>query len=141
MSGLLDTLGRLHPALVHFPVALVTTALVAEQLYIARKREWFGAAARFMVAAAAWMSVPSAVAGFAAASGEAVPPALAGVFSVHRIAGVVVPGVVWLAYAVCLGARRSGQVWEQALYRVILWLAFAAVGVAAWYGGRLVHGA
>jgi uncharacterized membrane protein len=140
MNGLIREIGGFHPALVHFPVALVLTALVAEALYMGRKAEWCAHAARFMLVAAAWLSVPSAVAGFAAAESETIPAALEGAFAIHRIAGVVVPVLAVLACALGEGARRSGQVWEQGLYRVVLLLAAAAVLVAGLYGGELVHG-
>lgn len=140
MNELIHRIGEFHPTLVHFPVALVPAALVAEALYMGKKAEWCGHAARFMLAAAACMSVPSAIAGFMAAEAETIPVALEGVFAVHRIAGIVVPVLAVLAYALGEGARRSGQVWEQGLFRVVLLLAAAAVLVAGFCGGELVHG-
>ena len=139
MSGVIETLGRFHPVLVHFPVALVVTAMVAELLYIGKKADRYTETARFMLAAAACVSIPSAVAGFAAAAGQSFPSGLQVVFTIHRIAGVATPVLVVLAYALCEGARRRGQVWEQALYRVFLATATACVMVAGYFGGLLVH--
>ena len=86
------------------------------------------------------MSIPSAAAGLAAASGEAVAADLGGAFTIHRIAGLVAPGLIVLACAMGEGARRSGQVWEQGVYRVFLFVAVVCVVVAGFYGGLLVHG-
>jgi uncharacterized membrane protein len=139
VSGVIETLGRCHPALVHFPVALVVTAMLAELMFIGKKVARYTEAARFMLAAAALASIPTAVAGFAAAAGEVFPAGLQSAFTIHRIAGIAVPVLIVLAYALCEGARRSGQVWEQGLYRFFLYLATAVVLVAGYFGGLLVH--
>ena len=135
MNALIHEIGEFHPALVHFPVALTLTAAVAEALYMGRKSGRFGDAARFVLAAAVWLSVPAAVAGLMAGESEAIPDALAGTFAVHRIAGLVAPVLIILAYALGEGARRSGQVWEQGLYRLVLLLAAVCVLIAGFYGG------
>lgn len=140
LDGLWHTLGELHPAIVHFPVALTLTAFVAEMLVLGRKRQWYADAARFMIVAAAATAIPAALAGFAAASAEEIAPALAGAFAVHRVAGLVTPPLAVLAAGLALGTRRSGQVWEQILYRVFLTLAAASAAVAAVAGGWLAHG-
>lgn len=140
MSGVLENIGHFHPALVHFPVALVLTAAVAEALYMTKRKQRYGDAARFVITAAAWLSVPAAAAGFAAASGETFDARLEGVFTIHRVAGTTLPFLVILAYAMGEGARRSGQVWEQMLYRLVLLVAVVCVLVAAYYGGLLEHG-
>ena len=139
MSGWVEYFGRLHPVLVHFPVALIVTAAVAEVLYMSKREQRFGDAARFMIAAAAWSAVPAAAAGFAAASGQTIAMALERAFSIHWVVGVAVPVVAFLAHGTCEGVRRSGHVWEQMLYRVFLLLAVAAVVVAAYFGGLLGH--
>lgn len=138
MNAVWGGLGHLHPALVHFPVALVLVAAAAEVMYVWRKKQRFGDAARFMIAAAAWLSVPAAVAGFAAAAD--VNPSMLRVFTIHRISGVALPVLAFLAYAMNEGARHSGQVWEQMTYRVCLLLAVVCVLLAAYCGGLLAHG-
>lgn len=140
MSGAVELIGRLHPALVHFPVALILTAALAETFYITKREQRFGDAARFMIAAAAWLSVPAAAAGIAVASGQTIAMALRRAFSIHWVAGVAVPVLAFLAYGMSEGVRRSGQVWEQLLYRLFLLLAAAGVLLAAYFGGVLAHG-
>jgi uncharacterized membrane protein len=140
VSEVVHELGQLHPALVHFPIALVSLAVVAEALYMARKRQWFGDAARFMIAAGAWMAAPAAAAGLAEASGEAYTGEAARAFSVHWVCGVAAAVLAFLAYGLGEATRRSGQVWEQALYRLFLLLAAVCVLFAAYFGGVLGHG-
>lgn len=132
--------GSYHPLLVHFPVALIIAASVAETLLIIKRNPDYGAAARFCVAAAAWVSIPAALAGFAIASSHSFEGAAATYFSIHRIAGITTPVLAFLAWAMGEGSRRSGQVWEQWLYRVFLLVALISVIVAGLAGGELAHG-
>lgn len=141
MEGVIEFLGRLHPALVHFPVALVITAGVAEALYVARKERYFADAACFSLTAAAWVSLPAFMVGFAAAAGETFAPELQRTLTLHRIVGVVTPALAVLAAGMAHSARRTGQVWEQMVYRVFLVLAVVSVVLAGALGGQLVHGA
>jgi uncharacterized membrane protein len=139
-AGLVDTLGRFHPALVHFPVALVLAAAAAEALCVACRNGRFGDAARFMITAAAWVSVATAATGFARAGSIVFTPDEASVFAVHRVAGIVVPVLAFLAAGLAEGTRRSGQIWELFLYRIVLVCAAVAVTVAGFCGGELVYG-
>ena len=134
-----DLLGDLHPFFVHFPVALILFAAVAEVLFVVRKDQSFGGAARFMIHAAALMSVPAAIAGFAGASGEQFTGTALRLFAVHRIVGITTPVLAFLASGMTEGSRRSGQVWEQGLYRVLLALAVISVAIAGYAGALLAH--
>ncbi len=140
-TGLVDFLGRFHPFLVHFPVALILAALVAEALCVARRDGRFSDAAAFMVTAAAWVSVAAAGTGFARAGSMTLTPDQSGLFAVHRIAGIATPVLAFLAAGLAEGVRRSGQVSEQIFYRFVLVLAAACALIAGYYGGELVYGA
>jgi len=140
MNEVWSLLGQLHPALVHFPVALIITALGCEAMLIMRHDEAAGTAARFMVTAAAWISVPAAVAGFAALSGRDISVDLQTNLSIHRAAGIATPVMVSLAAVFAHGARRSGQVWEHWLYRMFLIVAAVGAALAGYHGGILAHG-
>jgi len=139
MNELIHEFGELHPALVHFPIALIVVAALAEALYMIRKQQWFGDAARFMVAAAAWATVPTVAAGFAEATGKEFSGEIARAFSIHWVVAVAVAVLAFLAYGLGEGARRSGQVWEQGLYRLILLLTAVGVAIAAYFGGVVGH--
>jgi uncharacterized membrane protein len=132
--------GRLHPALVHFPVALVLVALVAEILCITRRDGRYADVARFLIVAAAWMSIPSAITGFIRADATELDAAQQQLFAVHRVAGIATPVLVFLCAGLGEGVRRSGQIWELILYRVVLVLAAASTAVAGFYGGEIVFG-
>lgn len=133
-------LGRLHPVLVHFPVALVLVALVAEGLCIARRDGRYADTARFLILAAAWLSVPAAVTGLIRADSMTFDPTQARLFAIHRVAGIATPVLVFLCAGLGEGARRSGQIWELMLYRVVLVLAAVSTAVAGYFGGEIVFG-
>jgi len=137
---MLEFFGRLHPALVHFPVALVIVALVAELMCIARREGRHADTARFMITAAAWISVPAAITGFMRADGMTFDATEQSLFAVHRVAGIATPVLVFLCAGLGAGVRRSGQIWELILYRVVLVLAAASAAVAGYYGGEIVFG-
>lgn len=132
--------GRFHPALVHFPVALVLVALVAEGLCIARRDGRYADIARFMIIVAAWISVPAAITGFLRAESVSFDAMQARSFSIHRVAGIATPVLVFLCAGLGEGVRRSGQIWELALYRVVMVLAALAAAVAGYFGGEIVFG-
>jgi uncharacterized membrane protein len=140
VTRVIELAGRLHPVLVHFPVALILTACVAEVLHAVRKERYFSNAALFCVTAAAWMSLPAFLAGFAAAWGETFTGETAGAFAVHRVVGIVTPMLTFIAAGMGQSARRSGQLWEHLVYRVFLALAAITVALAGAYGGELVYG-
>ena len=137
---MIEFIGHLHPFLVHFPVALVLCAAGAEGAFVARREPRWGYGARTMILLAAWISLPTAAAGFAAASGETFTGEMARAFSIHRIAGISTPVLTMLAAGLAEGSRRSGQIWELFLYRIVLVLAVISVIVAGVEGGELVHG-
>jgi hypothetical protein len=78
--------------------------------------------------------------GFLRADGIVFEAGQQAAFSVHRIAGIVSPVLVFLAAALAEGSRRSGSVLELWFYRAVLALAAAGVAVAGYHGGELVHG-
>jgi uncharacterized membrane protein len=140
MNELWTTFGQFHNVLVHFPIALVLTALVAEAALIFRNEPAAGTAARFMVTTAAWISVPAALAGFAALSGRDISSALQSNLTIHRAAGIAAPVLIFLAAVFAHGSRRSGQVWEQLLYRILLVIAAIVTALGGLHGGVLAHG-
>jgi uncharacterized membrane protein len=129
--------GRVHPLLVHFPIALVLIAAVAELVSLTtRFPEWHMVAVANIRAGAAF-AVASASAGWLLASSRIVEasPAL----ELHRwfgLAGVVAS----VAAALATGEmdRPPRRLW---FYRIALFWAAALVAVAGHFGAVLVWGA
>jgi uncharacterized membrane protein len=129
--------GRFHPLLVHFPIALVLFAALAELVSLTtRFPEWhLVAVANIRVGAAS--AVASAGAGWILASSRIVEasPAL----EWHRwLGGAAVVAAVAAALATAEMDRPPRRLW---LYRIALFWAAALVAVAGHFGALLVWGA
>lgn len=128
---LLDWLGRLHPAIVHFPVAFFPAALFTA--IVGRRRPAFAPPIQFLVAAGGIIAPIAAALGWLDALNADPDPLL----SVHR----------WLGTAVGLGAlalgiwawRRPDQVRGTGM-TIALAIITAAIVAQGWYGGAMVHG-
>ena len=131
-------IGRLHPVLVHFPIALIVTAFACELVSMAtRSAEWHMAAVSNLRIGTA-CAVGSAIAGwiFACSPMVEMSPSL----EWHRWVGAsaTVAAVAAVVSAYRSGDRPSRSMW---IYRVALGTAAALVGVTGHLGGVLVWGA
>jgi uncharacterized membrane protein len=129
--------GRLHPLLVHFPIALILIAAIAELIFlVTRFPRWHTVAVANLHAGAAF-AVAAAGAGWLLASSRIVEasPAL----EWHRWLGLTA------AIAAIAAALMTGKIdpmeRRQWLYRTALFSAAAIVAVAGHFGAVLVWGA
>ena len=129
--------GRFHPLLVHFPIALVLIAAVAELVSLATQfPEWHAVAVANIRAGAAF-AVASAGAGWILASSRIVEASP--VLEWHRwLGGAGAVAAVAAALATADMARPPRRLW---LYRIALFWAAALVAVAGHFGALLVWGA
>ncbi|GAB3883673.1 DUF1549 domain-containing protein [Spirosoma agri] len=123
-------LGRLHPLLVHFPVALLCVALVLEGIDWYRKSaDW-----RSGITALVWIgtisSVLAASLGLLLVNQEDYGGATVTIHQWSGLATVLLAGCT-------LAALRSGHI---VLYRSLLIGTVAGVSLAGHYGARLTHG-
>lgn len=134
IARLIDWLGRFHPMLVHFPLALLPMAFFA--ILIARRRPEWTHTAHILVVTAGLALIPAAVLGWFAGG-----IALAGddsLLVVHR----------WLGTAIAFaGAGLALIIWRgrtQVSHPLALFVLIAvniALILQGWFGGALVHGA
>jgi uncharacterized membrane protein len=132
--------GRFHPVVVHFPIALVVAAGLAEVVALRTGDARYSFAARFMLYVAAIAAVVAASLGFAAATGESYDGVQADYFNYHRVLGIVLPVLTFLTLGLCESARRTGETGHITAYRVLLLLSILVVLVMAYFGGTLVFG-
>jgi uncharacterized membrane protein len=135
-------LGRLHPLVVHFPIALLAAAVLFEVgaivVFKQRTKPSGPGIACVLVgtlgaAAAAWF-------GWINADIEPHGRGVADLVEVHRwlgIATVALAGVALIAAAIGATGRARGMT---AAYRVALVLAAGVVSVAGHWGGSIVYG-
>src|SRR5712691_4342442 len=132
-------MGRLHPLLVHFPIALILIAAVAELAAMATRLPEWRAVAVANVRAGAVFAAGSAAAGWLLASSRIVEasPSL----EWHRWLGTYA-AIVAMGAALTTGRivdnPSSRVTW---VYRVAVFCAAGLVGVAGHFGAVLVWGA
>lgn len=134
----------LHPAIVHFPIALSLVALFFELIARHPRARPMGSAAGVLLVLAALGSVAAVITGNAAHDDAVVPPAVAPLLAQHEEVGEI---AMWLLLAVA--AVRIVLAWRGWLrgwlgWAFLLALAFVTglVGYNGYLGGRMVfdHG-
>jgi uncharacterized membrane protein len=134
----MSLVGRLHPLLVHFPIALVIAAVVADTIASrAGDPRWHAVATRNLQAGAA-SALIAAAAGWSLAFSTGIERTA--LLDAHRWLGTLAAAV---SLAAAFGASRGGRGCTRrgTAYRTALWTAGALVAAAAHLGGVLVWGA
>ena len=128
---LLQTVGRSHPLLVHFPVALLVVAAVSELGGLWRRSPEVGAMARGLV----WFALPAtfaaAFAGWTMSERDPVSRAMASTLEWHRWTGV---GVLALT-VLCVLLRQ-----KTSAFRGVLFCGAIGVAVTGHLGGTMSWG-
>jgi uncharacterized membrane protein len=135
-ASVLSWIGRFHPMVVHFPIALFISALVAEILFATTRRELFRHALRFLLwGGALGAAVAVALGWIFAATGSTEHGWL---LDVHRWAGTAasVVGLVVLS----VNERIERGMGTRAGLRVSLAAIAVLVGAAGFLGGSLLYG-
>jgi len=128
---LLDWLGRLHPMIVHFPIAFFPAALFTA--IVSRRRPDFAAPVQFLVVAGGIIAPIAAVVGWLDAIGADPDPLL----TAHRWLGT---GIGVAAFGLGAWAWRKPQDDRGAGMIVGLSIITVAIVVQGWFGGAMVHG-
>ena len=137
-SAMVALLGRLHPLVVHFPIALAIAAAAVEFLNILRRK---AVASPFAFTATVFAAIAACVAawsGWLNADFEGATPG--NTLFLHRWLGVVAAGGLCVVAVVgCLG---RGGTRPRALngYRWGLVVCAVVVGFGAHFGGTMVYG-
>jgi hypothetical protein len=129
--------GRFHLLVLHFPLALLIAAAVPELWASGRKQTVPSPSVRFCLLSGAVTAVVAAALGWcyaAVGQGAAVPETLFW----HRWLGTAVAGWSVLAALVMERDVRRGK--RGSLGQLTVVVGAALVGVAAHFGGELVHG-
>jgi uncharacterized membrane protein len=131
-------IGRLHPLLIHFPIALVIAAVAAEGAAVLTSDRGWRIVADRNVRAGAIFALLAAVAGWrlALAPGMESSPVL----EWHRWLGTLAAAAK-MAAAVATPGSVGGSAFRVWMFRSALLAAGALVGLTGHLGGRLVWGA
>ncbi len=129
--------GRLHPLLVHYPIALILCATAAELMAMATGRPLWQSVAAIQTRAAALCAVGTAAAGWLLASAPDIDRSLT--LEWHRWLALFATGVMLIAATTTFGATSSAS--RRRAYRVLLFISAVGTGLTAHLGATLVWGA
>ena len=133
--------GKFHPLVVHFPIALILAAALAEFAFLVTGRAYFFIAAHLSIRTGALFAFLAVTLGWAAASFANYPGELANALFYHRWLGVSTGVVTVLAGSASLFFRgTSGDPRTVWIYRALLFLSAALVGVTGHFGAVLIYG-
>ena len=141
MNGLLDVFGKTHPAVAHFPVALLVTALLAELLAWKLKKTSLHTTAVFCLFIGTIGALVATLSGFPFTQitfFNARPPLLVK----HQIAGyaVVLLGVSACSMKLFPRTKYLGSKTAYYLYLFLLALVAGLIIYTSHTGGLLVYG-
>lgn len=130
-------LGELHPAIIHFPIALIFTALVFDILVWYTKNEIFQSIASWLIVIAAIILVPTALTGFLAE--DFYPANDPDVFRHQNMA--IATAIFTIGYAVFRGyVLYNNRLYPLYLYLLLSLFNVGLVSITAEFGGIVVRG-
>lgn len=136
-NRLLAWLGRFHPVIIHFPIALLIAGAIAECLHLVWSKDWLTASVRFVVLFAAASAVPAAILGWLNAAYGSQPEDLAQTLFLHRWIGTTAAVLAVVTAVLSERSRRGGSL---IAFRVVLLTTAALIGLTGHLGGTLIFG-
>lgn len=137
MDFLVSFVGRLHPLLVHFPIALLLVGAAVRVYALASKRPEVSLAARVLVVVGAVSAVAASVAGLALSSTDDWNGAALERLQLHRALGLL---AATMAVAAAALERRLSDTLRFRAELIPLFLCAVFVAAAGHVGGLLVFG-
>jgi mono/diheme cytochrome c family protein len=137
-ARLFGWLGRFHILVIHFPIALLTAAALAELFAVWRRNQVPAAAVRLGVLLGAGSAVAAVTLGWLHADIGGHGSAANGILGLHRWLGTIAG--IWALGLVLVTERDRWRGERSILFRMLLWSGTALVIGAAHFGGLLVHG-
>jgi mono/diheme cytochrome c family protein/uncharacterized membrane protein len=132
-------LGRYHVITIHFPIALLLAAGLAELLFMRWPARLPAVVARYCLLLGTAGAIVAASLGWLLAGSLAWAPEDRETLEVHRWFGTAAAACAFLATVMQLLAGPAGDTVRRTAYRCLLLMAVAAVVVAGYYGGVLVY--
>lgn len=133
-------LGRLHPMVVHFPIALLTAAGLVEVVHLVRRQPVPSEAGTYCLAFGVVGALASVCLGTLNAGHQAVTGEAAAALERHQVMGWISTTAAMAALAMGMRARRARQVRTAAAYVGLVLATGAVVGATGHLGSELVYG-
>jgi uncharacterized membrane protein len=130
-------LGRLHPMIVHFPIALLVFAAVLELFTLRKYKSKFRPGIQLLVLTGAISAVIAAVFGWLLAESDAIEGEL---LDLHQQVGIATAVLSLLVLFFLRKAEKTPFPNQIKLYRTFLFIAALGVSVSGHFGASLTHG-
>lgn len=140
MAKLIHFMGNFHPIVVHFPIALILAAALAEILFMYTRQNFLAYVARFNVGLGAISAILAVLLGLANAAFANFPVELSEVLIIHRTLGIATAVLAAATFVLSESYWRKQNSTRHLLYRIALFAAMLLVGVTGHFGGTLVYG-
>lgn len=136
----LRLVGRLHPLVVHFPIALLLTAVMVEVFRLVRRKPRPSPTALTCMGFGVAFAAAAIASGLANEQFESHGRALAPAIDRHQVLGIAAGSIGGAALLLGLINLKSARRGWRAAYVLSLVLTAAAIGVTGHLGGSLVYG-
>jgi uncharacterized membrane protein len=133
-------LGRLHPGLVHFPIAWVFLLQIVEIPALFTRREEWRKMSLFVLILACVSFVPAAVTGFLRAASASSDPEFRALMLTHRNLNIAAALTCLGALALRIGFPRQFEKGLRWFYMLLLSVCALLLLVAGHLGGKMVFG-
>lgn len=143
-GGIIRFAGKFHPMVVHFPIAMILTAAMAELLNMWLKKKSMENTAFSSLALGALSAFAAATLGWAAGAFARYPATLGAirVLTIHRWLGTSTALVIAVAFVLAILRERKEEPDTRLTlaYRIALFLGAALVAGAGHFGAALIFG-
>lgn len=129
-----EWIGGFHFIILHFPIALINMAAIAEFLYFWTKKSIFDLSATFMLITAAILIVPTALFGYIYSTTAVYHGLLADFLWWHMWFGI---STAILTIVTAYLKVKKGTI---PLYYILLFVVFFLVNITSMLGGAMTHG-
>ena len=131
-------LGRFHVLVIHFPIALLAAAALAEAIAAWRGSSTPSPVVRFCVPLAAAGGIAAVALGWLHADMGGFGSASGSLLALHRWLGTTAG--FWTTATAAMSERESRRGLRTWFFRIVLWSGACVVAAAAHFGGLMVHG-
>lgn len=136
---LLAWLGMWHPAVIHFPIALVLTVALLELAAVIRRKPAYAASCKLLLAIGTVGAFVAAPLGWANAGMPAAGDSLA--LDIHRWLGSALPFVILALWAFKRPVDQAAARLSSRGYELLLAASVVLLLLQAYFGAEITHGA